>query len=99
MRLDAPLAQRLFVRALFVALAATALLIGPGCLRRKFDLCLEDPPHPDCPRDAGPDATTPDASADDDSADAAIAPDGAADAPAEDAPSVASDAFETPDAP
>lgn len=86
MRLDA---RRLFVRALFVALTASALLIGPGCLRRKFDLCLEDPPHPDCPRDAGPDA----------SADAAIAPDGAADAPAEDAPAVVSDAFQTPDAP
>ncbi|MBN8613502.1 MAG: hypothetical protein J0L92_23105 [Deltaproteobacteria bacterium] len=39
------------VLGLFVLAAAST-----GCLRPRFDLCAEDPPHPDCPSDAGPDA-------------------------------------------
>jgi hypothetical protein len=63
----------------FVVLAAIAAGIAPGCLRRKFDLCLEDPPHPDCPRDAGADGGT--------AAGDASAPDApSADATADDAP-------------
>jgi hypothetical protein len=72
-------------RALFLVLIATTVALGPGCLRRKFDLCLEDPPHPECPRDAGLDAN----------ADAPSAPDSAVDAPTEGA----LDAFVAPDAP
>jgi hypothetical protein len=74
---------------LFLVMLATTVAAAPGCLRRKFDLCIEDPPHPDCPRDAGPDAT----------ADAPLTPDAAADAPADDASSTAADAFEPTDAP
>ncbi len=47
------------MRAARRALALVMLLVAiasMGCLRRRFNLCAEDPPHPDCPRDAGPDA-------------------------------------------
>jgi hypothetical protein len=43
--------RRAVVLGVFVLAAAAA-----GCLRPRFDLCAEDPPHPDCPFDAGPDA-------------------------------------------
>ncbi|MBX7196258.1 MAG: hypothetical protein K1X94_29650 [Sandaracinaceae bacterium] len=72
---------------LVVALGSLALA---GCLRPKFDLCAEDPPHPDCPHDAGPDAAVDAPAATDAASDAAV--------PLEDAP-MASDAPVGPDAP
>ena len=50
--------HRAHARLFLVCLVLVAMAIGSGCLRRKFDLCLEDPPHPDCPHDAGPDASS-----------------------------------------
>lgn len=61
-------------------------LASAGCLRRRFNLCTEEPPHPDCPHDAGmaTDASSSDAPADDAAADdAAVTADaaGSPDAP------------------
>lgn len=89
MRRDARPARGGLARALFLALVASVLVAGPGCLRRKFDLCLEDPPHPDCPRDAGADA----------SADAAVVPDAPSDRSSDDAATGGPDAFVAADAP
>ena len=74
---------------LLVLAAASA-----GCLRPKFDLCAEDPPHPDCPSDAGPDAAIDaarvDAPSDEDASTDAATP---SDAPTiDDAPVPADDA-------
>jgi hypothetical protein len=86
MRFEAHLVRRL----LLLVLATCIFSVGPGCLRRRFDLCLEETPHPDCPRDAGPDVPP--------------APDAAVDAPVDDAatvdaPTAAADAFGAEDAP
>ncbi len=42
---------------LTITIALALGFAASGCLRQNFDLCDEDPPHPDCARiDAGPDA-------------------------------------------
>lgn len=46
-------------RYLLSAVAIALALAASGCLRQNFDLCAEDPPHPDC---ALLDAAAPDAS-------------------------------------
>lgn len=65
-------------RAAVLGIALSAALAS-GCLRRRYDLCAESPPHPECPFDVGmPDAGSADA--------------GPVDAPSVDAPSAAEDA-------
>jgi len=45
-------------RALLATLLLVSAALASGCLRRRFDLCAETPPHPECPsRDAGRDAS------------------------------------------
>ncbi|MBX3268727.1 MAG: hypothetical protein KF729_00615 [Sandaracinaceae bacterium] len=43
------------MRRAIVAVALGAALLA-GCIRQSFDLCAEEPPHPDCALDAGDDA-------------------------------------------
>lgn len=66
------------LRSLGLLLALLAALTTAGCLRRRFNLCAEDPPHPDCPSDAGVDASSDAGGPADDAASAAD--DAAADA-------------------
>ncbi len=53
--------MRASIALLLLALALALATLASGCIRHEFDLCLEDPPHPDCvdggePTDAGSDA-------------------------------------------
>jgi hypothetical protein len=69
---------------LAIALAAT---ITSGCLRRRFDLCAESPPHPECPFDSAVSADAGPADADAAAGDApSSGEDAALDASAVDAP-------------
>lgn len=62
-------------------LGLASLVLGlalPGCLRTKFDLCVQDPPDPNCAYlDAGTDTGASDAGADAGAADAGAADAGA----------------------
>lgn len=49
-------------------LAAIAVALLGGCIRFEFDHCAEEPPHPECRADAGPDASAPDDAAIEDAA-------------------------------
>ncbi len=47
-------------RALLLLALLASSALASGCLRRRFDLCTETPPHPECPStDAGADAASP----------------------------------------
>ena len=70
-------------------LVIASAITSAGCLRARFDLCADTPPHPDCPRDAGPDAAIDAVTTDASTTDAASSDAGASDAPfAEDAATI-----------